>query len=175
MSAERHTQKKASQRLYFVVGMMSAIGLFFWFRSLRTTDSVLSTDLKTVAVSPEISSPRVFVDSSGFSATLSMLPEWSGETSLDELSLLWKQAGYRKIEQIDAQLREQVLPPAEVSNLLIMKAMLLNYEGDAHAAYEVLDEAQALFQQQPQLASQYMGTLTYLQGVTALRCGESDN
>lgn len=119
--------------------------------------------------------PRIFVDSSGFSAALSTLPAWSEDASLEELREHFDRAGYRQIEQIDQQLAAPVVPKSTASNLLILKALLLNYEGDAHAAYDVLAEAREHFERQPLLAGRFLGTLGYMQGVTALRFGETDN
>ncbi|MCA8990448.1 MAG: CRTAC1 family protein [Planctomycetaceae bacterium] len=162
-------------RAMVVIGIVGTISLAIALRFRSVEQAVESNSTPGATSGPVISSPRVFVDSSGFSTTLSVIPAWSEDVTPDELRKVWTKAGYRQIESIDAQIRKQRLPTLDVSNLLISKAMLLNYEGDSHAAYDVLSEARNSFQQQPLLASQYMGTLVYLQGVTALRCGETDN
>ncbi len=158
--------------------VIALVGLAYVFVGFRDRDKEVDTEdvgPKSVSHESKIFNPRMFVDSSGFSATLAGIPAWSEKASLNEIRQSWEQAGYRQIEQIDSQIGNSQTPTAKKGNLLVMKAMLLNYEGDPHAAYDVLAEARELFQQQPQLSSQFLGTLTYMQGVTALRFGETDN
>jgi hypothetical protein len=140
------------------------------------TGAALAAQQKAASIAnPPLQQPRVFVDSGGFSAAVTAVGQWSAETTLDEVRQIWDDVGYRQIRQIDADLAASAVPTPDASNLMVLKSMLLNYEGDPHAAYDVLDAARQNFRAQPQLAGQFLGTLTYMQGVTALRCGETDN
>lgn len=168
-------------RKSIVAGLAAAITVvvivvvFMALRPQTTQESIEDGDAKPVLFRPKIFKPRVFVDSSGYSATMSVVPPWAENASLNEIRQAWEKAGYRQIKLMDTQMGTSQIPTAAMCNNLVMKAMLLNYEGDPHAAYDVLSDARELFRRQPQLSVQFLGTLTYMLGVTSLRCGESDN
>src|SRR5205823_3326894 len=60
-------------------------------------------------------------------------------------------------------------------NLLLLKAMLFNSEGEPGRAYETLEEARSLVEKEDLLAREWLGTIIYFQGVVAMRRGENDN
>ena len=68
---------------------------------------------------------------------------------------------------------EQV--PREIVALLMTKAQLLNYEGEPNRSYEVAHEARSVAETDDQLASEWLYTIIFCQGVTALRLGENEN
>src|SRR5208282_1033431 len=59
--------------------------------------------------------------------------------------------------------------------LLNTKAILFNYEGEPNRGYEVLQEARSLVEADDRAARESLYTIIYLQGVTALRRGETEN
>ena len=59
--------------------------------------------------------------------------------------------------------------------LTLMKAGLFLYEGEPDRAANVLDEARTWLESHDAMAEQWLYTVIYFQGVTALRRGENDN
>ena len=129
-------KKTAVSKVIVIIGVVGSVGLVAWLAYFGSSDTSDSAGSQNTTVGSGIPSERVYIDSSGFSAALTVLPTWSEDSSLDEIRELWQKPGYRQIERIDALISQPLLPPTEMSNLLIMKAMLLNYEGDPHAAYD---------------------------------------
>ena len=58
---------------------------------------------------------------------------------------------------------------------LFDKAMLSNFEGKPRAAYDCLARLRTLLPGADVLAREWLFTVIYYQGVTALRCGETEN
>src|SRR5262249_8340769 len=63
----------------------------------------------------------------------------------------------------------------EIVSLLMTKAQALNYEGEPIRSYEVAQEARSVAETDDLVASEWLYTILYFQGVTALRRGENDN
>jgi hypothetical protein len=121
--------------------------------------------------------PHGIIDSSGYLVVGPALPPWKPEASLEEISETWKHAGHKLIERLP-----EVLDPArkagnlnQVGNLLVVKAVALNYEGEPNHAYEVLKEARSLVESDDRVKHELLCSIIYLQGVTALRRGETEN
>ena len=57
----------------------------------------------------------------------------------------------------------------------LAKASLFNYEADPGRAYKVLDKVRSKLLEDDKLAEQWLYTVIYFQGATALRQGENDN
>ncbi|HEV3384689.1 MAG TPA: VCBS repeat-containing protein, partial [Gemmata sp.] len=123
--------------------------------------------------------PRRHIDTSGYQLVLRRIPPWPAKASLEELAVPWRRCGQRLIDELDklnARHRESgYLPPEVYSQSLLEKASLLNYEGEAGKAYEVLGELRALVESDNTLNAQILYTVIYFQGITALRRGETDN
>jgi hypothetical protein len=83
--------------------------------------------------------------------------------------------GYRKIGQIDQDLAQEPPPDDKLVNLLLNKATYYNYEGEPEKAYELMEQARGLAEGRDALAEEWLYTIIYLQGVTALRLGENEN
>ena len=103
------------------------------------------------------------------------LPRWKPDSTLEELSRIWQGIGTRSVAEIDTALPNPRLPSGARLSLLIAKAAFLNYEGEPNRAYQVLEEARSLVEQDDDLAQKSLYTLIFFQGVTALRRGETDN
>jgi hypothetical protein len=119
--------------------------------------------------------PRRPVDTGGFSYFLAHLPPWKPDASLEEISKICSRLGYRDIEEIDRSLSELGKSDAQRFTLQVTKAILFNYEGEPNRAYEVLEQLRPWVENRETLERENRYTLIYLQGVTALRRGETDN
>jgi hypothetical protein len=76
---------------------------------------------------------------------------------------------------VDELLAKPNLPPKERVRMLLDKAALLHYDGEAERAYAVLEEARAAARQSPAVEGPWLYTIVYHQGLTALRRGETEN
>jgi hypothetical protein len=63
----------------------------------------------------------------------------------------------------------------KVFHILMLKAMLLMFEGEAKNAYQVLQQARKLVESSSTLAGPWLYTVIFFQGVTGLRIGEDEN
>ncbi len=121
-------------------------------------------------------SPRVpFLDASGFMALTSILPRWKPDSSPEEISNGVRGAAVRAIAEIDRELGTAARTDQDRSRLILMKALLLNSEGETQKSYETLQQLRTLLAQKDALAQSALATAIYLQGVTALRWGENEN
>jgi hypothetical protein len=115
------------------------------------------------------------IDTGGFTAVLPMLEPWPPSSSLEEVSRYFKRVGYRNIEKIDQQLAQPGFPDDRRIVFELAKAALFNYEAEPARAYEVLQKARTWLDDHDKLAEQWLYTIVYFQGATALRQGENDN
>jgi hypothetical protein len=76
---------------------------------------------------------------------------------------------------LDAELHHGLLPATRLITGQLKEASLLHYEGEPDKAYAALEEARQLAQCTPEIAVEWLYTIIYFQGVTGLRCGETDN
>jgi len=121
--------------------------------------------------------PHGIIDSSGYWIAGPALPPWEPNASLKQISETWRHAGYKLIEKLAALLEEARRggDPGKVANVLVTKAILFNYEGEPNRGYQVLQEARSLVESDDRAAREMLYGIIYLQGVTALRRGETDN
>jgi hypothetical protein len=115
------------------------------------------------------------LDAGGFKAAVSSLKPWEPTASLDEISAAWKGIGERTIAGIDRDLANGAVSFPEQLSLLLLKAMLHHYEGEARNAYQVLDDLRSRVERDDAVAQQALYTIIYFQGITALRLGENEN
>jgi Tfp pilus assembly protein PilE len=127
------------------------------------------------AATPRRYAPRQQTDTSGLTPLASAMPRWRPESSLEEISNIWRSAGPREIEKIDRQLADRDCPEKLRLDLMVLKSLFLNSQGDAEKSYQVLSELRKTIELKEQLAIPSLSSLIYLQGVTALRRGENDN
>ena len=116
--------------------------------------------------------PRRMVDSSGFLFVLRLLRPWQPSATLEEISASWERVGHRSLDVLERQLAQ-----GGISKMFyrVARASLLNYEGEPEKAAELLEEARTAAEADPALAEEWLYTLVFLQGVTALRRGENEN
>jgi FG-GAP-like repeat/ASPIC and UnbV len=119
--------------------------------------------------------PRVIADVSGFSSLHTAIKGWGSEASLEEISAIWRGAGYRGAQEIDRTLAGTDQSSMQAVTLVLIKSSLLNSEGEADKAYQVLEELRSTVERDPKLTQNALGTIIYFQAVTAMRRGENDN
>ena len=93
----------------------------------------------------------------------------------EEIGRIFKGVGFRNIEKIDRQLAQPGFPEDRRIVFELAKASLFNYEAEPARAYEVLTKMRAWLGERDKLAEQWLYTVIYFQGATALRQGENDN
>jgi hypothetical protein len=119
--------------------------------------------------------PREDIDASGFTTVRSYIRPWQPGATLAEIRGAFDRVGYRTIQQLDRKLAGSDMSAPDRILTLFDKALLLNYEGEPQKAYEVLNEVRSLVESDPAYVEQYLYTLIYVQAVTALRRGETEN
>ncbi|HEX5136568.1 MAG TPA: CRTAC1 family protein [Planctomycetota bacterium] len=125
---------------------------------------------------PPGASARRYVDTSGFSLVGKLITPWDERASLEDVAAIWDRVGFRLIDS----LKLDRPPPAgqtsedRISGQILRAAFLL-YEGDVAGAGAVLAALRANVEPDPALAREWLPTIAYVQGVTALRRGENDN
>jgi hypothetical protein len=119
--------------------------------------------------------PQRTVDSSGFFQMAALVKPWPRGASLAEVGEHFRNAAFRIIEGID---RGTALPPQtdkdEMSSILV-KVLMFNHDGRTEQAYQLLEEARQRVAKDDDLARDWLFTIIHLQGVVALRQGETDN
>ncbi len=118
--------------------------------------------------------PRQPMDTSGFYSALVHV-RWKPDASLEEIGENWQRVPAFMSEELD-----KALPPVGKSDshrllILLSKSSVLNFQGDPHAAYDLLAQTRSWVEQQDALADLGLYTVIFFQGVTALRRGETEN
>lgn len=119
--------------------------------------------------------PRELLDTAGFLLVGATLPQWDPKASLVTISEAFQRVGYRNIERVDAELADPNIEDQKRASLLMIKAALLNYEGDPKQAYQVLAQGRALVETTEELARRGVNSFIFYQGLTGLRRGENEN
>lgn len=119
--------------------------------------------------------PRQEVDTSGLGPVQNSLPRWPDDAPLGEISRIWKNAGYRHAQACEKRLAAPGLPVEQKIVLLVTEARCFLYEGDPEKALAVLARARAVAQGDRATANHFLYTIIYLQGITGLRIGETEN
>ncbi|HEV3082258.1 MAG TPA: CRTAC1 family protein [Gemmataceae bacterium] len=95
--------------------------------------------------------------------------------SLESIRDSYDRAGYRGIEQIEDDLAHSRIPVHLVPKCLVLQAKLCLYEGEFAKAAAALQTARALLEKGPGAYSTELDFVIRLQGITALRRGETEN
>jgi VCBS repeat protein/ASPIC/UnbV protein len=115
------------------------------------------------------------LDTSGYLTLTTMFPRWAPNSSLEEISAIWRRAPERAMSELDQRLGDSTQPDDVRSSFLTMKACLLNSQGEADKSYQLLQQLRLFVEQRQDLATKTLATVIYAQGVTALRKAENDN
>jgi hypothetical protein len=119
--------------------------------------------------------PRKALEPGGFFTLAAGVRPWPASASLDRISDSWHRAGQQQIEGLTRSLAQPGLNSEQKVQGLLTKATLLNAEGDPIQAYQNCVQARALTEDNEALAQQWLFTIVYFQGVTALRRAENEN
>ena len=79
------------------------------------------------------------------------------------------------MREIDRRLANPVTVDEPTIGLLVAKGVFAHYEGETKQAAECLRQARRIAQSSPWLSQEWLYTIIFFQGVTALREGETDN
>ena len=183
-------------RLALVVaaGLVAVVAGFLFMErplALFSTESWSSIPARPRGSSPAFSGPtapsfarrssRAYVpryeplDTSGFGALPYVMRPWKPAASLEEISQTWQRAGFKGVEVVDQRLNAaDQAKGAKVADM-ILKAALLNYEGEVEQSYKLLQDLRTIVEGDDRLAQGSLGSVIYFQGVDALRVGENDN
>jgi hypothetical protein len=96
-------------------------------------------------------------------------------SSLEDIRDNYPGVGYRGIRALEEKVGRGDLPPGWVLSGRVCVAKLYLYEGDFARAATTLAEVRAAAEADPDHLRDWIPPLAYLQGVTALRRGETDN
>ena len=155
--------------LVLLLFVASGVGMLYQFRVLE------KPRLPIVFTRSSGYKPRQPLDTSGFTSVLLQFKPWQDPTSLESIRDSFVGLGRNAIAEIDQTWKQGPRLPGRDIQLLMNKATLSLYEGDAREAYQALSHARTLTESNPNEANQFLYTLIYLQGVAGLRRGENDN
>ena len=165
---------RALSRRHFLGGLatVAGIGALSWWRWRATREPVIPPAPDTKRLDYR---PRIINDTSGYVAIATVVPPWKPTATLKEIGELWRRVGHRNIEELDRALAANLPLEMDPMQLRLLKAMFSNYEGDPQQANRVLDEMRLTIHDRDALTEEWLYTLIYYQGVTALRQGENEN
>ena len=184
------TQLINAKAVALVVAMV-ALGYFAW-RQFGLSDSGTSGDLDALlrpsangssaggVTKPKQDSdidyqPRQVIDSSGYGWVLSAVKPWPADSSLEQIGAHFRSSIRGSLTSLTEFLKQSNLPPDQIASTRFSRSTFLNYEGDPIAAYEDLCQAREWVEKNPQVARDFLYTIIYFQGITAMRRGENEN
>lgn len=83
--------------------------------------------------------------------------------------------GYREIEAIEGKLAQSDVNVKEKQYLVMCRGLCYMYEGEPAKGYDDFTLSRSIAVEDPQVATEWLSTLIFLQGVAGLRRGESEN
>jgi hypothetical protein len=130
---------------------------------------------KPLRLAMEEYKPRMVADTSGYGWVVGAVKPWPAHFSLADIGGHFRSSILASIEGLDALLADPKLPVDQRASTRFSRSTFLNFEGKPEAAYEDLRLAREWVETQPQVAKDFLYTLIYAQGVTAMRRGENEN
>ena len=118
---------------------------------------------------------RKAIDTSGFTAVLPALPAWKKSASLEDIRDVFRTVGKENIARIDTALATASVSEQQQIVLRLVKAAMYQYEADPKKCSEVLEETREWLSTRDAIAQQWLYSLIYFQGVSAMRVGENEN
>ncbi|HTU23519.1 MAG TPA: CRTAC1 family protein [Gemmataceae bacterium] len=170
------TLARTFSRRLFLTGLgglaasLAGVAAYSWRPFFRR-----STDSKSHGGDQTEYTRRKIEDTSGYVAVVSLMNPWSPNASLAEIGKAWRRPGYRHIARLDQVLASERAFTNDTANLYLLKAMFYNYEGQPRRAYDVLKAMRSRVQDSALLSREWLDSILFYQGVTALRCGETEN
>ncbi|MHB1556781.1 MAG: FG-GAP-like repeat-containing protein [Isosphaeraceae bacterium] len=121
--------------------------------------------------------PRQSLDPGGFGVLTTNLPSWKAGDSLQQIARAWDRPGVSLLKVSEAPLESarRAGDRGGTIRLHVTRAMLWNSEGQPDRAARELDDARKLADADDVLRAEWLCSLLYLQGVTAMRRGENEN
>jgi hypothetical protein len=113
-------------------------------------------------------------DDSGYTTALFFARPVENPHSFDHIRDSFQGLGLRGSRDAEQRLAQGVAAGEELE-LLVVKAQMYLYEGDFAQAAAILEEVRARAEADPQRFQKGLPTLIFLQGMTALRRGETEN
>jgi hypothetical protein len=157
-----------------VFAAASALAFLGW--QLLAPAAHKPTNREKEPVPPPVSwQRRLPIDDSGFIAAQGFWQRVTDPMSMDHLRDCYWHAGRRGIPVLQRQLVRRDLAPGEHMNLLFLLTCLHMYEGQFAEATAIAAEARALAEKDLNMHGHVLPTLIFLQGVVALRRGETEN
>ena len=159
------------RRLIILLSLCGVVAATWWFwqhtgRTKQPTEPTIAR--------PNYK-PRKPIDASGVFAVTKSIPPWAPDATLEELGQTFSRAGFKLMDQADQYLQNAGLEADLRVRALMRKAELHNYLGEPEKASAVLEEVRTFAENDPQLAAEWLYTIIYMQSVTALRRGETEN
>ena len=119
--------------------------------------------------------PRRNIQVGGLNTVITNAEKWPADAPLKEIGRVWRDAAPRAMRVVEGELGARDLSLGNELPLRVRKASILNYQGQHERAYQYLEETRARAESDPSVAGQWLFTIIYFQGVTALRRGETEN
>jgi hypothetical protein len=114
-------------------------------------------------------------DDSGYSVATGLTLPVENPLSLEHLRDCFQGAGYRGLKDIEHRLDQGVAGLEVRMDLFMLQAQLYLYEGEFAQAGNALQRARDLAASHPKRFAKKLPTVIFLQGVAALRRGETEN
>ncbi len=115
--------------------------------------------------------PRQQIETSGFLTVYAGIDPWPSNASLEEYAAAFDQSIPRGLMFMDKCLETEALP---MVTALLQKASLFHAKGDPASAYKTLKDLEARIEG-TDLEAEWLYTIVFYKGLTALRIGENDN
>lgn len=119
--------------------------------------------------------PRMVSDPSGYGWVVGAVKPWPKQTSLEDIGAHFRRSILGSIATLDGLIADANLPEDQRASTRYARSTFLNFEGRPEDAYEDLKQARAWVEKNPSVAKEFLYTLIYAQGVTAMRRGENEN
>jgi hypothetical protein len=119
--------------------------------------------------------PRLPIETSGLTSVIAKLKPWQDPTSLEEIRNSFFHLGHQGIAEINRRRGATFDSAAAELQLLLLKATLHMYEGEAKKCSQTLHDAREWAESSAELAEEFLYSIIFFQGVAGLRQGENDN
>ena len=118
---------------------------------------------------------RKAIDTSGFTAVLPALPAWNNGASLEEIRDVFRNAGERNIALLDRSLTSPAVTEQQQMLFRLVRASMYQYDGDPGRCSAALEETRRWLASRDAIAQQWLYSVIFFQGVSAMRLGENEN
>src|SRR5216684_8075107 len=144
---------------------------------IQSTESSASSPARRDLLSPGSFSYRqpAGYDDGGYGVVSAYILPIRDRRSLEHIRDCYQGAGYRGVQAIQQELDRTHLAPQQRLGRLQNMARLYLFEGEFLKSAEVLKKARALIEADPEGLHQDLPSVLFLQGVAALRRGETEN